>query len=127
MLGRKSICVLSVLMVLIMAFCLALPAFAEGGETAASPENKMTLYNDPDGRLMCVAKQGAVSVYPENSLEGITYAIENGADMVEIDVSKTSDGVLVLMKDEDFSRMCVDPSGNTITSKVPVYHVLSVS
>ncbi len=42
--------------------------------------------------------------FPENSIEGIKSAIEMGVDMVEIDVSKTKDGKLVLMHDKTIDR-----------------------
>lgn len=37
---------------------------------------------------------------PENSLIGIARAIEDGCDVVEVDVRATRDGVLVLLHDE---------------------------
>lgn len=41
---------------------------------------------------------------PENSIENIELAIAAGADMVELDVRPTKDGVLVLMHDESIDR-----------------------
>ena len=140
MYNRKSVRLISVLLLIVFAFSLSLGVFAEGDEekttepaTEQSTEQQavgtkeekipaaqqvMDEFNNPDGRILCVSKQGDVSNYPENSWQGIKSAIKKGADIIEIDVSKTSDGYLVLLKDEDFSRMCVDPAGNTITSKV---------
>lgn len=42
--------------------------------------------------------------YPENSIEAINSAICHGADIVEIDIQKTKDGVLVLSHDETIDR-----------------------
>lgn len=124
--------IISLLIAAVFVLSLSLTAFAEGEEKTTEPakttkaaktektaaENTMEILRNPDGRILSVAKQGDVSSYPENSWEGIKSAIKKGADIIEIDVSKTTDDYLVLIKDEDFSRMCVDPSGNTITAKV---------
>jgi len=49
--------------------------------------------------------------YPENSIEGAFLAIENGADMVEIDFYSTVDGVIVAMHDSTIDRT-TNGSGN---------------
>ncbi|TAK78092.1 MAG: hypothetical protein EPO16_04185 [Dehalococcoidia bacterium] len=46
---------------------------------------------------------------PENTLLGIARAIEDGCDVVEVDVRATHDGVLVLMHDETLERTTGDP------------------
>lgn len=42
--------------------------------------------------------------FPENSLEAIESAIQMGVDMVELDVQRTKDGVLILMHDMSLNR-----------------------
>lgn len=42
--------------------------------------------------------------FPENSLEGIESAIRMGVDMVELDVHRTADGVLVVCHDRTINR-----------------------
>ncbi|MFI3281121.1 MAG: glycerophosphodiester phosphodiesterase family protein [Rikenellaceae bacterium] len=42
--------------------------------------------------------------HPENSINAIKSAIEMGADMVEIDLKRTSDGVFILMHDLTLNR-----------------------
>lgn len=54
--------------------------------------------------LMITAHRGQWRDYPENSLEAIEEAIEDGAEIVEIDVRLTADGVPVLMHDETVDR-----------------------
>lgn len=49
-------------------------------------------------------RQGIKNGVPENSLKAINTAIEAGADMVEIDIRSTSDGILVLMHDKTIDR-----------------------
>ncbi|MEM2383658.1 MAG: glycerophosphodiester phosphodiesterase [Desulfurococcaceae archaeon] len=52
-----------------------------------------------------VGHRGAAGVKPENTVSSILYAYNNGADVVEVDVRSTSDGFLILLHDEDFSRV----------------------
>lgn len=54
--------------------------------------------------VMVVAHRGYWHEAPENSILSIEKAIEIGADMVELDVQKTKDGVLVLMHDATVER-----------------------
>lgn len=49
-----------------------------------------------------IAHRGASAYAHENSLEAFEIAIEQGAQMVEFDVRKTVDKVLVLYHDEDY-------------------------
>lgn len=46
---------------------------------------------------------GIANEIPENSIWAIETAIEKGADMVELDVAVTSDGVLMIMHDDNVS------------------------
>lgn len=60
---------------------------------------------DGDGRyVMVTAHRGAHGAAPENSVAAIERAIGLGADIVEIDVRLTRDGVPVLMHDETVDR-----------------------
>ena len=60
-------------------------------------------YHRPE-RVMVVAHRSAHLVHPENSLAAIRDAIEIGADIIELDVRKTKDGVYVLLHDEKIDR-----------------------
>ncbi|MGG4266449.1 glycerophosphodiester phosphodiesterase family protein [Peribacillus simplex] len=53
---------------------------------------------------MILAHRGQWREYPENSLAAINEAIEDGAEVVEIDVQLTADGVPVLMHDTTVNR-----------------------
>lgn len=57
-----------------------------------------------------VAHRGDWQRYPENSIEAIKSAINHGADIMEIDVQKTKDGILVLSHDETVDR-CTNGKG----------------
>jgi glycerophosphoryl diester phosphodiesterase len=56
--------------------------------------------------------RGARAARPENTLPAFAYAIERGADFVELDVAVTSDGVLVVSHDPRINRkLCRGPEG----------------
>lgn len=50
------------------------------------------------------AHRGGSLTAPENTLQAFRYAIDNGADWVELDVQQTEDGVLVVMHDSNLKR-----------------------
>ena len=63
-------------------------------------------YHRPE-RVMVAAHRSAHLVYPENSLAAIKDAIEIGADIIELDVRKTKDGVYVLLHDKNIDRTTI--------------------
>ena len=56
-----------------------------------------------DFRSLVVAHRGASADQPENTLEAFDAAIDAGADVIELDVRLSSDGVPVVMHDADVS------------------------
>lgn len=60
--------------------------------------------------VMVVAHRGDWREAPENSLQAYENCIRMGVDMLEIDIQRTSDGVLVVMHDEYVDRT-TDGSG----------------
>lgn len=56
-----------------------------------------------------IAHRGASVDAPENSLRAIALAKDQGADLIEIDVRLTVDGVLVVHHDSDLTRSAGDP------------------
>ena len=68
--------------------------------------------HNPDSKYVLVAAHRADwRNFPENSLEAIQSSIDMGVDMLEIDVQRTKDGVLMLMHDHNLDRM-TNGSGN---------------
>ncbi len=115
----------SILLAIIMLFgVFSINAFAE--KTSEQPQvSKMSSFdetifsfNNPNGRLMCVANRGNWRSFPENSLEGIQSCIDMGVDIISIDVQRTKDGKFILLAEDDLSRMCVLEDGRTATAKV---------
>jgi len=58
----------------------------------------------PSDRPLCIAHRGASAHAPENTLAAIIKAAELGADMVEVDLQASADGVLVIMHESELSR-----------------------
>lgn len=88
--------------------CLTLTLFAHDPASAARG-NRATLLErrleGPDGSVMIVAHRGCWKGTSENSLDAIESCVAFGIDMVELDVRRTRDGVLVLMHDATVDRM----------------------
>ena len=84
---------------LIIASAAAIIPFAAGlafaaGDSPAPQKNK----------ILNVGHRGASGYAPENTMSAFKLAKEMGADMVELDVYRTKDGVLVVMHDADVKR-----------------------
>ena len=60
--------------------------------------------NPKSNEVLIIAHRGDWRSAPENSLHAYQACIDAGYDMVEVDVRKTSDGVLVVMHDETVNR-----------------------
>ena len=54
--------------------------------------------------VMVVSHRGDWRNAPENSIQAFQNCIDMGVDMVELDLKKTKDGVLVLMHDKKIDR-----------------------
>jgi len=67
-----------------------------------------------DIKTKMIGHRGAAGIAPENSLSAIKKAIEHNADIIEVDVQQTKDGVLVLMHDKKVNRM-TNATGNINT------------
>lgn len=61
------------------------------------------------GKVEITAHRGDNSQAPENTMPAFKAAVENGADWIELDVTQTKDGVLVIFHDADLMRMTGKP------------------
>ena len=64
-----------------------------------------------ESSVIVVAHRADWRNFPENSLEAVQSSIDMGVDMLELDVQRTKDGVLMLMHDYNLDRMTTG-SGN---------------
>ena len=76
----------------------------EKAATRAEQIRKQLLTCD-ESSVIVVAHRADWRNFPENSLEAIQSSIDMGVDMLEIDVQRTKDGVLMLMHDHNLDRM----------------------
>ncbi|HEY5657818.1 MAG TPA: glycerophosphodiester phosphodiesterase family protein, partial [Myxococcota bacterium] len=54
---------------------------------------------------LVIAHRGASAARPENTLSAFALALEQGADMIELDLHRTRDGALVVAHDESLERL----------------------
>ena len=88
---------LAVLVGLLAVLCL--PGAAQAAELAG-------------GAVVNVGHRGTAGLAPEHTMASYDLALENGADYIEQDLRMTSDGVLVVLHDEDLDRTTRGPAEN---------------
>jgi glycerophosphoryl diester phosphodiesterase len=59
--------------------------------------------------VVVIAHRGAAGSAPENTLAAVALAVEQGADIVEIDVQEDADGEVVVVHDSDLMRVGGSP------------------
>jgi glycerophosphoryl diester phosphodiesterase len=59
--------------------------------------------------VVVIAHRGAAGSAPENTLASVALAVEQGADIVEIDVQENADGEVVVVHDSDLMRVGGSP------------------
>ena len=91
------------LFVLFACICVLTACTEQPAQTRAERIREQLLTCD-ESSVIVVAHRADWRNYPENSLEAINSAIEMGVDMLEIDVQRTKDGVLILMHDHNLDR-----------------------
>lgn len=60
--------------------------------------------NSTSQDIAIISHRGAAGLAPENTIVSLKKALNHGADYVEIDIQKTSDGKLILMHDKTVNR-----------------------
>jgi len=61
--------------------------------------------SDRSERPLVIAHRGASGSRPENTLSAYELAVEQGSDMIEIDLHRTRDGEIVITHDEDLTGL----------------------
>jgi glycerophosphoryl diester phosphodiesterase len=70
-----------------------------------SPQQKLNgVFNAKNKTVLVTAHRGDWRNAPENSLQGLKNSIKKGFDVVECDLKRTKDGVLILMHDKTIDR-----------------------
>lgn len=93
------------LLLLILSCPLLLFSCGENdGATDRAAEIRKALLSVDESGVIVAAHRGDWRGFPENSLPAIESAIEMGVDIVELDVQRTKDSVLILMHDSRLDR-----------------------
>ena len=91
--------------ILLFACICALMASCTSQPTPTRAEKIRTqLLTCDESSVIVVAHRADWRNFPENSLEAIQSSIEMGVDMLELDVQRTKDSVLILMHDQKLDR-----------------------
>ncbi|MEX2478338.1 MAG: glycerophosphodiester phosphodiesterase [Gracilimonas sp.] len=67
-------------------------------------ELPVSLYSDNGDNFVIIAHRGASAYHPENTMSAFRAAYEMGAEMIELDVTLSKDGVPVVIHDETIDR-----------------------
>ncbi|PMD92286.1 glycerophosphodiester phosphodiesterase [Siphonobacter sp. BAB-5405] len=79
-------------------------AFSVQGQTRPVQDIIRQLHNPKSTEVLVVAHRGDWRYAPKNSVLSLEHAIQMGVDIVEIDLKKTKDGVLILLHDATLNR-----------------------
>ena len=91
--------------IILFACICALMASCSTQPTPTRAEKIRTqLLTCDESSVIVVAHRADWRNFPENSLEAIQSSIDMGVDMLELDVQRTKDGVLILMHDHKLDR-----------------------
>jgi glycerophosphoryl diester phosphodiesterase len=83
--------------VLLLSFCSI--------KSSGQVNEKIKQLHDPSSKnVLVAAHRGDWRNAPENSLQAYQLAINMGVDIIEIDLGKTSDGVIIIMHDQTIDR-----------------------
>jgi glycerophosphoryl diester phosphodiesterase len=86
------------------AVVLLLFIFCDGNSYAQVTKLINELHHPDNKKIMVAAHRGDWRNAPENSLQAYKLAIEMGVDVIEVDLNKTRDGVIVIMHDGTIDR-----------------------
>ena len=101
---------------LIFVIFISISAFSASATDELEPRYK--IYKDHKSFTMVASRKGYFAYAPENSVTAIKAAENSGADIIEIDIRTTADGVLILMEDETVTRTCYGYGENTVVSEM---------
>ncbi|MEX0302425.1 MAG: glycerophosphodiester phosphodiesterase family protein [Leisingera sp.] len=78
------------------------------------------------GVIRLAGHRGARGILPENTLEGFEFAINTGVELLELDVTATSDGVVVITHNHRLTRSMIrDRDGNWLQGEEPKVSALT--
>lgn len=95
----------------ILGYIVSVPA-----ESALEKKLRYSEINDCRSEILVIVHRGAYDFAPENTLEAFGAAMDRGADGCEIDIRRSTDGILYLHHDDSLGRVFRGNSAvNTLT------------
>lgn len=88
----------------LLVMCTGILIFTAALVGAQDRPTTIDEFYNTGGRTRVIAHRGFSGIAPENTLAAVRAAIEVGADMVEIDVTLSADGHIVVLHDETLDR-----------------------
>ncbi|WP_445666522.1 glycerophosphodiester phosphodiesterase [Fodinibius sp. AD559] len=89
---------------LILAFSSIATVNCPAQPSMTQKHNLPTLYNDDGDNFIIIAHRGASAYYPENTMIAFEKAVELGAEMIELDVMMSQDGVPIVFHDAKLNK-----------------------
>lgn len=90
---------------IIPAFLFIILSQPANAQKTSRIDSLVSQLHDPSThQVMVTAHRGDWRNAPENSLQAFKNAIKMGVDIIELDLNKTSDGVIVIMHDQTIDR-----------------------
>jgi glycerophosphoryl diester phosphodiesterase len=77
-----------------------------------------------EARILVHGHRGARALRPENTIPAFEFALEAGADVLELDLAVTKDGVLVVSHDPELSKpVCSGPRDHAVIHQMTLAEV----
>ena len=92
------------LIILFACICALMASCSTQPTPTRAKKIRTQLLTCDESSVIVVAHRADWRNFPENSLEAIQSSIDMGVDMLELDVQRTKDGVLILMHDHKLDR-----------------------
>lgn len=89
---------------LILTFVSFATVNGPGQPAMIQEHNLPALYNDDGDDFIIIAHRGASAYYPENTMIAFEKAITMGAEMIELDVTLSKDGIPVVYHDKRLNK-----------------------
>ncbi|HSF16058.1 MAG TPA: glycerophosphodiester phosphodiesterase [Vicinamibacteria bacterium] len=93
-----------------LSFGKILAAFVVAAAVAGGIANHLFREATTEDDVLVIAHRGAAGRAPENTLASVDAALEDGTDLVEIDVQETRDGRVVVLHDSDLMKIAKVPT-----------------
>lgn len=84
--------------------CCFITANAVAQSTMTQEQNLPTLFNDDGDDFIIIAHRGASAYYPENTMIAFRKAVQMNAEMIELDVALSKDGIPVVFHDKRLNQ-----------------------